>query len=175
MTDLATALSELRTESGVTFAGVQRLLCCLTFTDSERVGDLVEATGVPHRRVVEVLRRLGFETTDDTIRVGEAGRDELRRLLHCDQEAAPDRLTEMVAEVAEGLPPAVWSLDHVPATEATIVDRARYLAAQYDLTGRHLVCLGDHDLTAVATRLLVPGAWSASSISTSGCWNISTR
>jgi hypothetical protein len=46
----------------------------------------------------------------------------------------------------------------VPATEASIVERARHLAGSYALAGRHLVCLGDHDLTAVAVKLLVPGA-----------------
>ena len=46
----------------------------------------------------------------------------------------------------------------MPATEATIVRRARHLAGRYALAGRHLVCLGDHDLTAVAVALLVPGA-----------------
>jgi hypothetical protein len=158
MTDLARALAELRAEAGVTFASVRRLLCSLTLTGGDRIGDLVEATGIPHRRVVEVLRRLGFEASDDRTAVGETDRDDLRRLLHCDEQPVPDRLGETVGEVAGGLPPPVWSLDHVPATTATILDRARYLADQYDLAGRHLLCLGDRDLTAVATKLLVPQA-----------------
>ena len=158
MMDLATALSELRRESGVTFAGVRRLLCRLTLTRSDRVGDLVEATGVPHRRVVEVLRRLGFATSDESIGVGEGDRQELRRLLGCGEDARHNRLAEVLEGVAAGLPPAVWSLDHVPATIATIVARAQHLVDRYDLAAAHLVCLGDHDLTAIATKLLVPEA-----------------
>ncbi|HEX9315353.1 MAG TPA: bis-aminopropyl spermidine synthase family protein, partial [Actinomycetota bacterium] len=158
MTDLAAALAELEAESGVGYAQVQRLLCRLVAMGDDSVGVLVEATGVPHRRVLEVLRRLGFDASDERSGVGEAGREELRRLLACDQEPSPDNLEGTIARAVAERPPSVWSLDHVPATEATIVERARHLAARYTLTGRHLVCLGDHDLTAVAVKLLVPGA-----------------
>ncbi|HWD71779.1 MAG TPA: bis-aminopropyl spermidine synthase family protein, partial [Actinomycetota bacterium] len=158
MTDLAGALAELEAESGVGYAQVQRLLCRLVAIGGDSVGALVEATGVPHRRVLEVLRRLGFDASDQRSGVGEAAREELRRLLACDEVPAPDDLVETVARVVAERPPSVWSLDHVPATEATIVERARHLAGRYALAGRHLVCLGDHDLTAVAVKLLVPGA-----------------
>ena len=158
MTDLAAVLAELEAESGVGYAQVQRLLCRLVAMGGDSVGALVEATGVPHRRVLEVLRRLGFDASDQRSGVGEAGREELRQLLDCDEEPPPDHLEETIARVVAERPPSVWSLDHVPATEATIVDRARHLAGRYALAGRHLVCLGDHDLTAVAVKLLVPGA-----------------
>jgi hypothetical protein len=158
MTDLAAALAELEAESGVGYAQVQRLLCRLVAMGGDSVGALVEATGVPHRRVLEVLRRLGFDASDQRSGVGEAAREELRRLLACDEEPAPDDLEETIGRVVAERPPSVWSLDHVPATEATIVKRARHLAGRYALAGRHLVCLGDHDLTAVAVKLLVPGA-----------------
>ncbi len=158
MTDLAAALAELEAESGVGYAQVQRLLCRLVAMGDDSVGVLVEATGVPHRRVLEVLRRLGFDASDERSGVGEAGREELRRLLACDEEPRPDDLEETIGRAVAERPPSVWSLDHVPATEATIVERARHLARRYALAGRHLVCLGDHDLTAVAVKLLVPGA-----------------
>lgn len=158
MTDLAAALAELEAESGVGYAQMQRLLCRLVAMGGDSVGALVEATGVPHRRVLEVLRRLGFDASDQRSGVGEAGRDELRRLLGCDEEPRPDDLGETIARVVAERPPSVWSLDHVPATEATIVERARHLAGRYALAGRHLLCLGDHDLTAVAVKLLVPEA-----------------
>jgi hypothetical protein len=158
MTDLAAALAELEAESGVGYAQVERLLRRLAAGEGDSVGELVEATGVPHRRVLEVLRRLGFDPSDRRSGVGEVDRERLRRLLHCDAEPPPAHLAETIARVVAERPPSVWSLDHVPATEASILERARHLAGSYALAGRHLVCLGDHDLTAVAVKLLVPGA-----------------
>src|SRR5206468_1587900 len=49
-------------------------------------------------------------------------------------------------------------LDHVAATPATCVARARYLAEHYALEGARVVCLGDHDLTSIALALAAPGA-----------------
>jgi hypothetical protein len=48
-------------------------------------------------------------------------------------------------------------LDHVSATAATAVRRAVWLGASYDLAGRHLLCVGDHDLTSLAAAAAVPG------------------
>jgi hypothetical protein len=161
MTDLAAAISDLRAESGVAFAEVRQVLCHLASTGGDSIGKLVEATGVPHRRVLEVLRRLGFEASGDESGVGPVQRDELRRLLGCDEQPGRDRLDRLagtIAEVVANLPAPVWTLDHVPATHATIADRARYLSSRYALAGSHLVCLGDHDLTGVATMVLVPEA-----------------
>jgi len=158
MTDLAAEISGLRVESGVSFADVRRMLCHLAATGGDSIGELVEATGVPHRQALEVLRRLGLEASGDDTGVGQAERDELRRLLRCGEQPSSGGLEERIAQAAAGLPPSVWSLDHVPATHASIGDRARYLSSRYDLAGNHLVCLGDHDLTGVATKLLVPDA-----------------
>src|SRR6266568_731961 len=61
-----------------------------------------------------------------------------------------------MAEVAAGRPPAVWSLDHVPATPATMAARAVYLTGEYHLAGATMLCLGDRDLTSVAVALAEP-------------------
>ena len=50
----------------------------------------------------------------------------------------------------------VAALDHVAATPETTVRRAVWLEATFDLAGRHLLCVGDHDLTSLAACRLVP-------------------
>ncbi len=54
------------------------MLCRLAVAGGDDIGELVEATGMPHRRVLEVLRRLGFTPSGDRTGVGEAGLGELR-------------------------------------------------------------------------------------------------
>lgn len=162
MRDLNEALSALEEQSGTGFAAVRRLLCRLASAGRWDIGDLVEDTGVPHRRVMETLRALGFDATDGEVVLEGEQRREIQAHLSC-TEAAPDpeeeeRHLNLLTEIAAGLPPSVWNLDHVPATPATIFARAGYLTRNYALARAHLVCLGDHDLTAVATKLLAPGA-----------------
>src|SRR5439155_27095118 len=67
-------------------------------------------------------------------------------------------LAERMAEVASGLPPSRWRLDHVPATPETMARRALYLAGEYELDGAAVLCLGDHDLTSLAVGLSGAGA-----------------
>lgn len=162
VTTLQEAMAELRRRYGVEFLGVRDLLCRLAAAGSATAGELVEATGTPYRRVLDVLHRLGMDVSAGPVRLEEADAAELQRILGCDQPAPDpeaDPATLKVLEgVAAGLPPSLWSLDHVPATASTMVRRARYLASHYQMAGSHLVLLGDHDLTAVSTKLLVPEA-----------------
>lgn len=157
---LRDAYERLRAGLGMEMAGGYRLLCCLAESGDGRLGDLVEATGIPHRRALEILRALGLEADDQRVTLGEGQRAELRGLLEASRVPGPDpeEILGVMSELAAGLPAPVGDLDHVPATVGTIVARAEYLRASYDLAAAHLVCLGDHDLTSVATALLVPGA-----------------
>ena len=157
-TDLEAALSALRADAGVGYGAIRRMLCHLAATGEPDLGRLVEATGVPHRRVLEVLRRLGFDASDREVLGDGAMLGRLRGLLACEPAPEPADFAEQVEGVAGGLLPSVWDLDQVPATVGTILRRARYLAGEYDLARHHLVCLGDHDLTSVSTKLLCPAA-----------------
>lgn len=156
--DLQAALASLRDEAGVGFGPIRRLLCHLAATGESDVGRLVEATGVPHRRVLEVLRRVGLEVSDREVVADGATLGRLQGVLECEPAGEPPDLAGQVAAASAGLPPSVWDLDHVPATVDTILRRGRYLAGEYELAGHHLVCLGDHDLTSVVTKLLCPAA-----------------
>ncbi|MEV0565142.1 bis-aminopropyl spermidine synthase family protein [Dactylosporangium sp. NPDC050588] len=59
-----------------------------------------------------------------------------------------DLIADMARLIAEV--PTDRALDHVSATAETAAKRARWLDETYDLTGAHLVCIGDHDLTSLA-------------------------
>ncbi|WP_219472171.1 bis-aminopropyl spermidine synthase family protein [Nonomuraea rhizosphaerae] len=63
-----------------------------------------------------------------------------------------DRLRRLVA----GAPRARHVLDHVSATPETALRRALLLGARFWLPGAKLLCVGDHDLTSLAVKLVHP-------------------
>ncbi|HLI56544.1 MAG TPA: bis-aminopropyl spermidine synthase family protein [Actinomycetota bacterium] len=157
------ALGRLAADLGVDFVVARRLIDTLVADDSgiQTVNALVEATGIPHRRVLELLRALGIEAVKGLVEVSLTRRRSLRvalmNVVAQHPRTSPDLLSAIVP-LAAGLPPPAGNLDHVPAVPATIVRRAEFLRATYELEGAHVVCLGDHDLTSVATALVAPGA-----------------
>lgn len=73
-----------------------------------------------------------------------------------DRLAAAGDLTATLAALRAGAPRPRRRLDHVAATPQTAARRALWLTATYDLVGAHLLCVGDHDLTALAACLAEP-------------------
>ncbi|MFD0477688.1 bis-aminopropyl spermidine synthase family protein [Nonomuraea thailandensis] len=65
---------------------------------------------------------------------------------------ALDRLTTLIAKA----PRARHVLDHVSATPETVLRRALLLGARFWLPGARLLCVGDHDLTSLAVKLVHP-------------------
>ncbi|MEU3164945.1 bis-aminopropyl spermidine synthase family protein [Streptosporangium sp. NPDC006930] len=63
------------------------------------------------------------------------------------------RMDELIAKAPRGR----HTLDHVAATGETVVRRALLLDARFWLDGARLLCVGDHDLTSLATAILHPG------------------
>ena len=139
MSDLEDRVDRLRAEWGLDLVRVRQVLAALAA--SEDVGELVAASGLPRRDVESILAELPSD------RSGLAAVAE-----GATRHPAPDEatLTARMAELAGGLPPSRWRLDHVPATADTMARRARYLASEYELTGASVLCLGDHDLTSLA-------------------------
>lgn len=155
------AFGALRQHFGVGVAALRPLFGQLAQAGPHSLGDLVEACGLAREQVLDALRLLGVPVEGDQVDVGAGLATALAGAAVAPvlaPTAGGGDLLATIAEVAAGLPPSLWDLDHVPATAETIVARARHLAASYDLSGAHLVCLGDHDLTSVATALLVPDA-----------------
>ncbi|MGH6691974.1 MAG: bis-aminopropyl spermidine synthase family protein, partial [Gammaproteobacteria bacterium] len=166
--DLGPTLKNLARLAGVDFIQVQRVLCALCEAGQAPIGWLVEATRVPHRTVVDTLRALHLKIQDDVAALPEEMHDELADLLRChrlkwldsvgrmENDPTLRDLMPLVEEISAGLPPSVWNLDHVPATTETKLRRALYLASHYELRASHLLCLGDHDLTSVVTKMIEP-------------------
>ncbi|MEV2274836.1 bis-aminopropyl spermidine synthase family protein [Nocardiopsis sp. NPDC049922] len=168
---LPKAALRLLVEQGVDAPRVRRILALLSDGRWWGANDLVRASGVAHAVVAAALRALDEAEELDT----ETGDGQRRvRLVHpADfRSAAADDLADPVAHlvpryaragavlaraVAEG-PASDPDLDHVAATAETALRRALFLCTRFDLRDRVLLCVGDHDLTALAVTLVCPRA-----------------
>src|SRR5262249_26667588 len=146
-------LAALQAEWGVHFRPVFALLQVLE-SGPHPVDRLVSVTGLSHRSVMAVLRRLepwltlhehGYRLQAAMPESEEAGQSE---------EAA----LRVISGLVEGAPARRRRLDQVAATPDTCLRRAGFLASSYWLKGAHVVFLGDHDLTSLALGLLRAGA-----------------
>lgn len=138
-------IARLRSEWGLDFARVRRVLA--GFADGGSVSELVAASGLPRRDVESIVADLDQRSSVAYVRDGgtQVGLD-------------GTELAARMAELAAGLPPSRWRLDHVPATAETMARRAQYLAGEYELDGASVLSLGDHDLTSLAVGLVAPDA-----------------
>jgi branched-chain polyamine synthase A-like protein len=164
MPELSQAIVNLRREWGLDFARVRGVLAGLA--GEATLSQLVAASGLPRREVESVLHALApFTKTDgDRYHVPDLGTLDRRSFV----ADVGDRGTPVsvggadlevrMTELAAGLPPARWRLDHVPATPETMARRALHLAGEYELDGASVLCLGDHDLTSLAVGSVVPEA-----------------
>jgi len=145
MPDVADDIARLRSEWSLDFARVRRVLAA--FADDGSVSEMVAASGLPRRDVEAVIAGLDQRSAVAYVRDGgtQVGLD------------GPE-LEARMAELAAGLPPSRWRLDHVPATAQTMARRALYLAETYQLDAASVLCLGDHDLTSLAIGSITPEA-----------------
>jgi hypothetical protein len=145
MPDVANDIARLRSEWSLDFARVRRVLA--GFAEGASVSELVAASGLPRRDVESITAGLDRRSSVGYLRNGgtQVGLD-------------GPALEARMAELAAGLPPSRWRLDHVPATAQTMAQRALHFARQYELAGASVLCLGDHDLTSLAVGLVAPEA-----------------
>ncbi|HEX6675955.1 MAG TPA: bis-aminopropyl spermidine synthase family protein [Actinomycetes bacterium] len=168
--DLEALRDELRGSWGIEFGRVAAVACALAAGPWHSVDGLVRAHGVSHRSVSALVRRLEPWLERDGARVRASGqaRHAVRAAFGCGRAGArppdgagaaaaaePELLAAMAAIMA-GRPPPSRHLDHVSATPLTAVKRALWLTASYHLDGAAVLCLGDHDLTALALLLVHP-------------------
>ena len=150
------SLDDVFTEHGVQVRPL-RLAITLLSHGWQQFDELIRATAAPRRSIQELFEALG----DDLERDGHAARirpgaDYSRYSVTAqadplDAEIALhgellDTLTKYVADV----PPAMAALDHVQATPETVLRRALWLDARYDLRTARLLFL--------AVLMLIPGS-----------------
>ncbi|QRP47311.1 bis-aminopropyl spermidine synthase family protein [Amycolatopsis sp. FDAARGOS 1241] len=161
-----TALDDVLAAHG---AGVRPLyeVIDLLRTGPRELADLVRLSAAPRRSVEDVLMALeadlersaaGVRISPDALPAYETYR--LPRLpdpLDDAVAAHPDLLAELATQIA-AVPAPLAALDHVQATPETVLRRALWLSARYDLRRSRLLFLGDHDLTSLAVRAVCPEA-----------------
>ncbi|MGI5292337.1 bis-aminopropyl spermidine synthase family protein [Nonomuraea polychroma] len=129
------------------------------------LASLVRSTATSRRTIESLLRELPLERAGDRFRVPLTHTPDYQDLLavapppedpvaHLVPHYAHvlERLTELIA----GAPRSRHVLDHVSATPDTVLRRALLLGARYWLPGTRLLCVGDHDLTSLAVKLVHP-------------------
>ncbi|GGP08104.1 bis-aminopropyl spermidine synthase family protein [Nonomuraea glycinis] len=129
------------------------------------LADLVRQSATSRRTIEELLRELRLERSGDRFRVAPEHSPDYQDLLavapapedpvaHLLPHYGPalERLRELIAKA----PRARHTLDHVAATPDTVLRRALLLGARFWLPGARLLCVGDHDLTSLAVKLVHP-------------------
>lgn len=157
MPDVTPVIAALRRDWSLDFSRVRDVLAGLV--GGATLSELVARSGLPRRDVEAVLEKIEefVKTEGDRHHLPALTLEQLVSPGGT-QPAAGPQLVGRMAELAAGLPPSRWRLDHVPASPETMAGRALYLAQQYELEGASVLCLGDHDLTSLAVGSVAPGA-----------------
>jgi hypothetical protein len=159
------ALDDVLAAHGVGVRPLYRVIDLLRTGDHD-LGELVRLSTAPRRSVEAVLAALGddLDRSGDRLRIapGVAASylqyNAPRFADPLDEAVATHELLPKVAEWVAEVPSPLAALDHVQATPETVLRRALWLDAQYDLASARLLFLGDHDLTSLAVRAVCPSA-----------------
>ncbi len=130
----------------------------LLIEDWHPLAELVRLPAVPRRTVQDLLKALGddAESSGDRYRIAPARTSEYRAAFGVTGvRDHTDVLRQILVDIAD-VPAPLSSLDHVQATAETALNRAVWLDSTYDLAGKRLLCLGDHDLTSLAVAAVNP-------------------
>ena len=143
-----------------------RRCVALLLEGPQTLADLVGVTGVPHRVVQALVAAMGDDIEEQARgwRLAASRRAQYAAHLGLGGQGRPDGGADSLPapwlpelrRLQEASPPALHSLDHVPATPETVARRALWLDGAYDLAGRRLLFLGDDDLTSLAMGLCRP-------------------
>ncbi|MCR3752893.1 bis-aminopropyl spermidine synthase family protein [Lentzea californiensis] len=148
---------QLVAERGVHARKLREVLSLLS-EDWHPLAELVRIPAVPRRTVQDLLKALGddAESSGDRYRIAPGLVASYRSAFGVSGvRDHTDVLRQILVDIAD-VPPPLSSLDHVQATAETALNRAVWLDSAYDLTGRRLLCLGDHDLTSLAVAAVDP-------------------
>ena len=156
----------LLAERGVHARKLRRVLTLLG-RDWHTLAELVRLPAVPRRSVQELLAAAeeDLETQGERYRIAPYRTAAYTEAFGSDEGIVDpvnalisrhtDQLRSILADIAN-VPAPLTALDHVQATADTALKRALWLDSNYDLSGRKLLCLGDHDLTSLAVCAVNP-------------------
>jgi N4-bis(aminopropyl)spermidine synthase len=160
------AVDDLLAKAGVDSLRLRGALALLGDGGWWTLPDLVRNTATSRRSVEALLRALPLERRGDRVRIPI---DQAKRYNTTFQEDISDLgnpVADLVSRHAEildrlesliaGAPRGRSALDHVSATADTVLRRALLLGRRFWLPGARLLCVGDHDLTSLAVRLVHP-------------------
>ncbi|WIV61223.1 bis-aminopropyl spermidine synthase family protein [Amycolatopsis nalaikhensis] len=159
------ALDDVLAAHGVGVRPLYRVIDLLRTGDHD-LGELVRLSTAPRRSVEDVLNALGddLDRSGDRLRIAPGVAASYlqysapRYADPLDEAVAGHELLPKVAEWVAEVPAPLAALDHVQATPETVLRRALWLDAQYDLASARVLFLGDHDLTSLAVRAVCPAA-----------------
>lgn len=164
------AVTAVVDEAGVSGRRLREIVADLTEAPRP-LEDLIRRSALPRRSVEAILRAAGedveegprgFAIRSDRVaayreRFGSAQLGSTRL-----DDVVGRRLSEsggLVARIESDIasaPASKSALDHVSATAQTVARRALWLDGMFDLAGRHVLCIGDHDLTSLALCAVNP-------------------
>ncbi|MEU5694196.1 bis-aminopropyl spermidine synthase family protein [Actinosynnema sp. NPDC020468] len=153
----------LLSERGAHARKLRRVLALLA-SDWHTLAELVRLPAVPRRTVQELLAAVSGDLETDRDRFRLAPSADYAEFLDFADPVDPldalvsrhvEDLRTLLSDIAD-VPPPLAALDHVQATAETALKRALWLDTHYDLAGRTLLCLGDHDLTSLAVCAVNP-------------------
>ncbi|GIH94991.1 bis-aminopropyl spermidine synthase family protein [Planobispora siamensis] len=157
-------IDELLGQAGVDGRRLRTALALLGDGRWWTLAELVRETATSRRAIEALLRAVELERSGDRFRLREplpAGlggdaqgpADPVAHLLGGHAELLA-RMEELIAKAPRGR----QALDHVAATADTVVRRALLMETRFWLPGARVLCVGDHDLTSLATAMLQPRA-----------------
>ncbi|MFC0860823.1 bis-aminopropyl spermidine synthase family protein [Sphaerimonospora cavernae] len=160
------ALDDLMTKAGVDSRRLRGAVALLAGGRWWTLADLVRETATSRRTVEALLRALPLEHSGDRFRINPANwLKEHHTVISSDisdywpieilRERYGDILERLETLIAKA-PRGRHVLDHVPATAETVLRRALLLGERFWLPGARVLCVGDHDLTSLAVRMLHP-------------------
>ncbi|GAB3165543.1 bis-aminopropyl spermidine synthase family protein [Microbispora hainanensis] len=160
------AIDELLAKTGVDGLRLRGALALLSGGRWWTLADLVRETATSRRTIESLLRVLPLEHSGDRVRIPSDQANRYNAWTDTDISGLGNPVAGMVAEHAETLgrletliakaPRGRHALDHVSATAETVLRRALLLGRRFWLPGARLLCVGDHDLTSLAVRMVHP-------------------
>ncbi|WP_182897136.1 bis-aminopropyl spermidine synthase family protein [Microbispora sp. H10830] len=160
------AIDELLAAAGVDGLRLRGALALLSGGRWWTLADLIRETATSRRTIESLLRVLPLEHSGDHVRIPIDQVNRYNAGVDTDISGLGNPVAGMVAAHAEtlerletliaGAPRGRHALDHVSATAETVLRRALLLGRRFWLPGARLLCVGDHDLTSLAVRMVHP-------------------